>query len=178
MAKDYSGWLSKAQAAAALEVSTKTLDRMAAQKLIEQAIWRRPGKPAIAVFYPPDVEKLWKARNPDATPPFVVPEAQEDPGPPPETAALARSTAHGAQNTLAVLLEALGHASATPAVPAVAIRDKLFLTLAEAVSYSGLPPVYLRTLIANGTLTAVKVDGRGSLRIKRGDLDRLVVEAF
>ena len=149
MAKDYSGWLNKAQAAAALEVSTKTIDRLAGQKLIQQALWRRPGKPAIAVFHPSDVEKLWKERNPDATTPFVVPKAQEDPAPVTETS-LTRSPAPGAQNAITLLLDVLARGAAQQA--AVALDRKLFLTLDEAVAYSGLPPIHLKRLIVAGEL--------------------------
>ncbi len=75
MPKDLSAWLTKAQAAEALGVSTKTIEKLAEDKVLQKETWRRAGKPAIAVYHPDDVQRERQKRLPDAEP-FVVPEDQ------------------------------------------------------------------------------------------------------
>ena len=53
----------------------------------------------------------------------------------------------------------------------VRIPERLFLTLAEAAEYSGLPHAHLRRLMAEGKLEALRT-GSG-WRIRRTDLERL-----
>ena len=65
-----------------------------------------------------------------------------------------------------MLVEAIR--SATPTAPP--IERKLFLTLAEAAAYSGLPKSYLHGLIGEGKLKAIKA---GGWRIRRSDLEQI-----
>jgi muconolactone delta-isomerase len=63
MEADTSKWLTKAEAAKALMVSRKTVERLARRGELTQG-WRRvPGKRAMAVFDPSDVQRL-KERSP------------------------------------------------------------------------------------------------------------------
>jgi len=70
---DYATWLTKAQAAEAIGVSTKTIEKLAADRRIEQAVYRRPtGGPPIVVFHPDDVARIAQERR-TAPAPFVLP---------------------------------------------------------------------------------------------------------
>lgn len=53
------------------------------------------------------------------------------------------------------------------------LSAKLFLTLREAAEFTGLRPVYLKGLIASGKLKPITVNGQGSRRIRRKDLEKL-----
>ena len=52
----------------------------------------------------------------------------------------------------------------------VPLRDKLFLSVKEAVRFSGLPGSTIRRLLRSGKLPGVKA---GGWRIRRGDLEEL-----
>jgi hypothetical protein len=73
---DYSTWLTKAAAAAAIGCSTKTVEQLAQEGKIQQASWRRPeGGPRLAVYHPDDVARVASARQP-GLPAFVLPAVQ------------------------------------------------------------------------------------------------------
>jgi len=165
--KDYSGWLNKAQAAEAIGVSTKTVEKLAEEKHLQMAMWKRPtGGAAIAVYHPGDVERIRKERNPDA-PPFVLPSVSEASESSQNTAMVhVPKVSSEALPALALLVEAIR--AATPTEPP--IDKKLFLTLAEAASYAGLPKSYLHGLIVEGKLKGIKA---GGWRIRRSDLEQI-----
>jgi hypothetical protein len=74
---DYSHWLTKQQAAEAIGVSTKTIEKLAAEGQFEQAYWRRPLTGAkVSVYHPDEVERIRRERNPGAKP-FVLPEEEK-----------------------------------------------------------------------------------------------------
>ena len=52
----------------------------------------------------------------------------------------------------------------------VPLRDKLFLTVKEAVRFSGLPESTIRRLLRSGKLPGFKA---GAWRIRRADLEEL-----
>ena len=82
-ALDYSGWFTKVEAATRAGVTTKTIERWAAEGKLQQASRRQPHGPRLAVFHPGDVERLARELNP-ALPPFVEPVAaapDDAPGP-------------------------------------------------------------------------------------------------
>lgn len=153
---DTSGWLTKQQAADAIGVSTKTVEQLALRKEIEQGKRIRPGRPAIAVYNPQDVERVSKERNPDAVP-FVLPPAA--PG-----EAVSTEIARTSQNFPNLLEAALLQAVQRPAAP------RLFMGVDEASEYSGLPKSYLKELIREGKI-GLKT-GAG-WRIRRADLEAL-----
>lgn len=173
--RDYSTWLTKQQVADAIGVSTKTVEKLADQKKLQQAYWRRPETGAkIVVYHPADVDRIRKERNPDAQP-FVVP---------PVAAAAAAgagqsTTADLARVPAGNVVERLFHALANSAESGsqnsqthqVRVAERLFLKIPEASAYSGLPQAHLRTLIGEGKLTALKT-GAG-WRIRRTDLEKL-----
>jgi excisionase family DNA binding protein len=164
---DYSTWLTKQQAAEAIGVSTKTVEKLADAKQLQQAMLRRPGKPSIAVYHPDDVARVRAERNPEAEP-FVLPPEDspsqnvENPSPTSRVPALAKS-----QNALGSFA-AIAEMFRPP--DRVRLAERLFLTLDEASELSGLPKAYLRSLMAEGKI-GLKACGRW--RIRRADLEKL-----
>lgn len=57
------GWLTRAEAAAFLGVTPKTIDRLAGRKAISKAFRRRPGLPPVAVFRPDDLAKVKQEKH-------------------------------------------------------------------------------------------------------------------
>ena len=174
----YDDWLTKEEAARVLEVTTKTVEKFAAEKKIQSARIKRTETGATIVkFHPKDVAKLRKERLPDAAP-FVVPK---------DVAALGASSA-GRFPALPANMESAGqlvgrtiaehitkaaealftaHAERPPAVP---LHRRLFLTRTEAADYSGLPRSEITFRIKSQELRAFRT-GRG-WRILRRDLER------
>ncbi len=72
---DLSEWLPIADAAAAIGCSTRTVERLARARQLEQRLRPQAGSPAVAVYNPDDVARLATERRP-APPPFVVPAVQ------------------------------------------------------------------------------------------------------
>ena len=164
----YTDWLTKENAAAALNVSTKTLERMAARKLIESRDYKRPEGGAVRkIYHPADVARMRKKLQPDAAP-FVLP--AEPAASPPARAAqppAAGSLTRALETTLAAQIANAAQIIAR----AVASPDfwPIFLTRRQAADYSGLPRTLIMRAILAGDLPAIKT-GRG-WRIRRVDLE-------
>lgn len=154
---DVSHWLTKQQAAQALGVSIKTVENLHSSKQLQKAKRTRPGLPPIAVYHPDDVERLRKARQPPNGQPFVLPANASLPA--------ARDTVVPNKLDFSVLFENLSRTSN------VRIAERVYLTMAEASAYSGLPRTHLHNLIKEATLPALKT-GAG-WRIRRRDLESL-----
>lgn len=164
---DLSTWLTKEQAAAALGVATKTIERMAQRGLVQQALWKRPGLPVLAVYEPDDVARLAKDRDPGPLPAFVLPAPGNGNGHGLVPADAGIKNIPGEDLLRALVTAALRVVSETSETPA---PMALFLTLEQAAAYCGLSETYLRRQIAAGALKAVKDRG---WRIRRADLDEL-----
>ena len=156
----WKGWKTKAEAVALLGISERTIERMVQAGRIQQAYKRVPSRRPIAVLNPKDIDKV-KA---ETIKPVSVPVPLED------TDGVSRAlTPLSSQNNVSHLLTAL--ASVTP--QRVPLTSKIFLPLKEASEYSGLPMAYLRRLIGEGALPALKT---GGYRIRRTDLENLYGE--
>lgn len=164
--KDYTGWLTKQEAAQKIGVSTKTVEKLAQEKKLQQGKQLRVGRPAIAVYHPGDVQRASNERNPDADA-FVLPASA-----PLETAANAE-VARQAEAPAIDPMAAFAQFIRETVNPVDQSRTKLFLTIAEASRYSGLPPICLKRLIKNGKLESVPVNNAGAKRIRRRDLEEL-----
>jgi len=173
---DYATWLTKQQAADAIGVSTKTVEKLAQDQQLQQARWRRPsGGPELAVYHPDDVARLAQARRPDPAA-FVLPAGSDHP------TSSATGNGHGAlartppslpatvpgDDVLRALLAAALRAVTSPTSQN---SEKLFLTLDEASADSGLPVPVLRRFVRAGTLKTIR--GRGGPFIRRRDLAQL-----
>lgn len=179
----YSDWLTKKQTADALGVSTKTVEKFAADKLLQFVMTKNPQTGATMVkYHPRDVRKLRKQRMPDAAP-FVLPpdgtvkildndppargpagaELMELPAAPGIGAALVKTLAEGMTRATAQMFERQANA--------VPLHRRLYLTRAEAAAYSGLPQSEINQRIKTRELPAIRT-GRG-WRIRRRDLEEL-----
>lgn len=169
----YSTWFTKDQAAEAIGVSTKTVEKLAQDGKLQRAEWIRPeGGPRIVVYHPRDVKRIRDQRNPGAKP-FVI----QDPEVPESETALATIRAAGPDNLLEAL-QAVGQLipknAQKVASSELRLSERQYLTLQQASEYSGLGVGYLRRLIADGTLAVLK--GAGPHRatvIRRKQLEQL-----
>ena len=149
-------WLSKAEAARRLQVSEKTIDRMADRQQIERRMRQRPGRKAEPVFDPEAVDSLASERTPATVAPAPAALArQADP-----RSAAPRRVDH----PVAAIAEALAAAIAqtiTPRPPAA------WLTIAEASRHTGLSKSLLKRLAHSGRVRAIRDRG---LKLFRDDL--------
>ena len=169
MGHELDDWRTKAEAAEILGCSEKTVERYAKQKRIQKVMRRNPGRKAMPVFHPGDIETL-RAEAVQLEP-FPVekqlPTSRDE---------VAHGAADGAEQALALpprqsAVEMLVNLLADRvSPPATAARHKLFLTLAEAADYSGMSQGWLRQKIRQGELPAIKTRG---WKIRRADLERL-----
>jgi excisionase family DNA binding protein len=173
---DYATWLTKQQAADAIGVTTKTVEQLAKDRKLEQAFWRRPtGGPQLAVYNPDDVTRIALERH-QAPAPFVLPAIAPATGngngrrhaDPPSQALARPASAPAGDDLVRQFLHGLLRAASTP--PASESSEKLFLTIAEAADLSGLSRTYLRRLIRDEKLPAMRDRG---WRIRRRDLEQL-----
>jgi hypothetical protein len=174
MKLDYSSWPTKAQAAEAIGVSTKTIEKLAFKRKLQQALWKRPaGGPAIVVYHPGDVERLRKERNPDAEP-FIMSASGADAGEAaiPSKAVAVRQPA--VEQFMHAITEAVSGISQTSQTSRVRLAERLYLTVREASEYTGLGVAHLHRLIGAGKLTLLKGAGpRGADLVRRVDLAKL-----
>ena len=152
----FEDWKTQAEAAEILQVSPRTIARLAAQQKLQRGLRRVPGRKPLPVFHPGDIEAI-RAETVQVKP-FPVSER-------PEGTALARRP-----NPAAVDLIAQLFADQTALPRAVPVEQKIFLTLKEAADYSGLPKAWLLRDIKSGKLQAIKA---GGWRIRRSALDHL-----
>jgi hypothetical protein len=148
MAEDFSTWIAKTEAAKRLNIGIRTLERRIQEQGLRVAYRRIPNRKPLAVLHPDDLATLQAEMIP-ATP------IEED-----EPRALAVKNISRPALEVVALLRA---AQIAPQLP-------LFLDLKAASSYSGLPQSYLRELIENGELKAVK---RRKVLISRFSLEKL-----
>ena len=145
-------WFTKSQAAAALRVSEKTIERLATKGHIRRATRKRPGVRPSPVYCPKDLDRVKNAQ----TAQVVVMPPQADAGELPVPASRA--------GEFTVFLQSLITGANVP------LRDKLFLTIKEAARFAGLPQATIRRLIHAAAIPAVKA---GGWRIKRSELEKL-----
>ncbi len=172
---DYATWLTKQQAADAIGVTTKSVERFVQAGAIQQARWQRDGRgPLLAVYHPDDVARIAQERQRGPLPAFVVPGSTRSPngnghG---DVQALARVPAEGGSGSLvrgddlllalSRLLCAVSETSQT--------SQTLFLTIPEAAAVSGFSQAYLRRKCQFGWSGAIK---DGAWKIRRKDLEAL-----
>ena len=170
---DYSAWLTKQQAADALQCATKTVEQLSTQGKLQSALYKRPeGGPKLRVYHPKDVERLRKERNPDAEP-FIVPSESAT------STALQRTGNNITMNDAMLGFFRGLNAGEAQNPPAVSIRDKMFLTMPEAVQLTGLPDAVIRRMIhdyrsfkTGAPIVTAIMTGQG-WRIRRKDLEAL-----
>ena len=144
-------WFTKSQAASYLQVSEKTIERLARKGDVRRETRKRPGVRPSPVYSPEDLDRVKAAQVPQVA---VLPPQAEAGGVP----ALAPRV------DLPSFLQSLLSGADVP------LRDKLFLTVKEAVRFSGLPESTIRRLLRSGKLPGFKA---GAWRIRRADLEEL-----
>lgn len=174
-ASDYSTWLTKQQAADAIGVTTKTVERFVQAGQIQQARWQREGRgPQLAVYHPDDVARLASERKPGPLRPFVVPTST---GP-------ANGNGHNAlvqveskvdrpsiQLTAGDdLLHALTLLMSKVMSETSQTSDYEYLTIREAAAACRLTQAYVKRRCEAGAVPAIRDRG---WRIRRKDLEAL-----
>lgn len=157
----YHDWPTKAEVVRDLGsgFSLRNLEYMIQSGKIQVARRPVPGRRPATVCNPADVARIASERW--AVRPTVETGGAIDLRFPPSLPAL---------SSLPSLTESLG-ALKSLMPPRVALKEKLYLTIDEAVEYSGLPTSYLHKLIREMRLDAIKADRW--LRISRKSLERL-----
>ena len=145
-------WFTKSQAATFLQVSEKTIERLARKGEIRRETRKRPGVRASPVYSPEDLDRVKNAQTPQVA---VLP--------PPRRRPVVFPHSFPAWSFLPSFNRSYSGAD-------VPLRDKLFLSVKEAVRFSGLPESTIRRLLRSGKLPGVKT---GGWRIRRGDLEEL-----
>jgi hypothetical protein len=173
---DLSTWLTKAQAAEAIGVSTKTIEQFAKAGKIQQAAWRPQNRGAEkAVYHPDDVARIAAARRPGLAP-FVLPAGVTPP--------VNGNGHHGGNRTdlqrihtdpddpIRQLAVAFERFLLAPPLPPASEKssEKWFLTIPEAAALSGLSEANLRRRCQSGWPGAIK---DGAWKIRRRDLEAL-----
>lgn len=174
--RDLASWFTQEQAAEAIGCSTKHIRKLAAERKLQQASYRRPsGGNRIRVYHPQDVERVRRERNPEA-PPFVVPPTSDELrlGAALEATRELAPLAPAAPGELLVtvlqgILEALRSGS-SGTVDAGSGSSRTFLTFEEAAAYTGAPVRYLQRLVRERKLEATPTRPR---LLRRRDLDAL-----
>jgi excisionase family DNA binding protein len=180
---DYSTWLTKQQVADAIGCSTKTVEQLAKDRKIEQALWRREGRGMpLAVYDPSDVARIAAARRGEAVP-FVLPAVGSGNGHGavgiartahvPAEAEAQRALASGL-SAFAVALQALTSHSSESSQSSQSSQH-LFLTVTEAAEVLNWTPRDLRRAIRAGEVPARNTARRDwrTWRIRRRDLETL-----
>ena len=168
-------WLPIAEAAARIGCSTRTIERLARAKKLEQRLRPQAGSPAVAVYNPDDVDRIALERHP-APPPFVLEAGQ----------AVGNGNGQGivttspkpskpynvADDPIRQLAALVLHALQSPPSPPVAatVAETSFVTIREASAITGLTQAYLKRAIEALTLPAIRDRG---WRIRRKDLELL-----
>ena len=144
-------WCTKSQAAAILQVSEKTIERLATKGDIRRATRKRPGIRPLPVYDPDDLQKIKETHIPRVE---IITQAD---APQQQPALVPRLD-------LPSFLQSFGTGADVP------LRDKLFFSVKEAARFAGLPQATIRRLIHASKIPAFKA---GGWRIKRSDLEQL-----
>jgi excisionase family DNA binding protein len=160
IALDLSGWITKPDAARSLGISERTLDRRCdAGEGPERRERSRTGMKPEPVFNPDDVERL------------AAPRAHVMPA---QSAALSPLPIPTSADALSMVLDRIAAAVENRLGEARPEPLALYLDLRQASDYTGLSLAFLRRLIADGKLPAVR---DRAIKVARRDLDNLSVLA-
>lgn len=162
---DYATWLTKQQAATALGVSPKQVERLANAGKLQAFLWKRPsGGQRLVVYAPDDVARVAHENRPSQ--PYVVP-----PTATPENGnghAMQRQTDRQDRQTdpavasNSALLQAISVMSQHMSEQSEQSQT-LFLTIPAAAKFTGLSEAYIRRACQERRLEALK-DGGWKIR--------------
>ena len=152
---DLADWKTKVEAAAILECSEKTIERMAERREVERRV-RRTGTRPRPVYNPKDIEQ--RREQNEAVEAFPVVKRQGN-----GNALVKRN---GGEDSFSPVIDL----AAAMQRPRVKVNEKFYLTLDEAVELSGLSRAYLLRQIKAGELKAIKDRG---WKIRRSELEHV-----
>ena len=147
-------WKTKAEAAAILGCSVKTVERLVAAGKISKEMRRMTGRKPLPVFNPEDIER----EREESAVLKPLPVAEEGSG-----GALMRQERENGAGFFAQFAAAVGN-------PQLRLGEKVYLTLEEASAYSGLSKTWLLRKVKAGELEAFK---DGGWKIRRSELEEL-----
>jgi excisionase family DNA binding protein len=178
---DLSAWLPIADAASKIGCSTRTIERLAAAKKLEQRLRPQAGSPHVAVYNPDDVARIASERHP-APPPFVLGAVTDPPngngrgggGTAIKNISIPDKNYLAGEDLIRGLAVLISKALQSPPSPPLAatVAETLYVTVKEAAAILGLPQVDVRVLIHDGDLPHRRTR-RGGIRIRRRDLEQL-----
>jgi hypothetical protein len=173
MTDTLSDWLPIVDAAHALGCSTRTVERLAAARKLEQRLRPQAGSPAVAVYNPEDVARLASERRP-APPPFVLEAVQAHgngnghrPGGTDPGTALQRPGGEALLHAFIAALDRLAQSAPSPPVVGELSARPAYVDKAAALAIAGVSYGELRAAVQAGE---VKQRGR---RYRRTDLEGL-----
>jgi len=173
---DLSTWLTKQQAADAIGVSTKAIERFTQAGKLEQRFRPQAHGPKVAVYFPDDVQKLVQERRQGATP-FVVPagpDSSNGNGKAPSIPNIAGSDISyrlaAGSDPLRAFAAAVYAAVMSQTSQTSPVSQTSFVTIREASLATGLSQAYIRRAIEQKRLPAIRDVG---WRIRRKDLEQL-----
>jgi len=175
---DYSTWLTKQEAAAAMGVTTKTVERFVQAGQIQQARWQRDGRgPLLAVYHPTDVDRMAATRRQGPPAPFLVttPDVPTNGNGHRALARVPAAADAGIQNIPGDdLLRALV-LGARRVLSETSETSTLYLTVDEAAAVLNWTPRDLRRAIRDGDVPCRFGERRNwrRWRIRRKDLEAL-----
>ena len=149
MRVDVKAWPTKQEAAVQLAISPGGIERLVKQKQLKTEVRHDAGQPVVVI----DPDSIAEYRQAART-----------------SVALARVTEPAVVATRALETAFLAFLQSKTAAQ-VPVERRIFLTIAEAAEFSGLPAVFLRRLIASGKLKALRT-GAG-WRVSRAGLEGL-----
>lgn len=161
----YDDWPDKETTAQLIGCSTKLVEQLAQEGKLQMVKARRGNSgPARALYHPKDVKRVAAERNPEASTFVLPPAGKQD-----TVRDVIRRPEPGFDAVFATLRAGIDEwlGKARP----VELKDKTYLTLAEAAEFAGLPKEYIRRRAVEGSILAIKT-GAG-WRIKRAELERL-----
>ncbi len=163
---DYSSWLTKQQAAEAIGVTTKTVERFVQAGQIQQTRWQPEGRgPLRAVYCPDDVARIALERQRGPLPAFLVPAARDQAangnGHGSTALAIAPNSSVQGEDLLRALIGALVHSMSQTS------QTSAYVDKTEALAIAGVSYGALREAVKAGE---VKQRGR---RYRRTDLEAL-----
>jgi len=175
---DLSTWLTIAEAATALRCSERTVERLSADKKLEQRFRPQRGSPDVAVFSPQSVAEEAHRRH-RAPAPFVLgampgngnghgQSLKETPGSFPESLARARPDDDPVRQFYALMLRAIQSPPSPPV--AVSVAETPWVDIPTAAAILGRSQAYVRRQIKAGRLP---VERDRCLVVRRADLEQL-----
>jgi len=166
--EDISSWLTKEEAVAATGWKMRSLERFMEKGLIQRATRSVPGIRPVTVLNPDDIKKLQEEQERiKAKAPTVLKTEPRNLARDVTSPLAANGSPHRHSPATRPPLALPPPADRSPQLPLTELKEKYYLTLAEAAQLSGLPKTYLRRAIGEGRIPGVKVAG---WRIHRDDL--------